>query len=39
VSDPARIKATLGWAPNYDDLDTIVGHALAWEAKLRVRNR
>lgn len=39
VSDPTRIKATLGWAPAYDDLDTIVFHALAWETKLRERNR
>ncbi len=39
VSDPARIKATLGWTPAYDDLDTIVAHALAWETKLRERNR
>ncbi|MEN6542692.1 UDP-glucose 4-epimerase GalE [Parvibaculum sp.] len=39
VSNPARLKATLGWAPNYDDLDTIVSHALAWEMKLRERNR
>ena len=34
VSDNARIKATLPWKPRYDDLDTIVGHALAWERKL-----
>ena len=23
-----------GWQPRYDDLDTIVAHALAWEARL-----
>jgi UDP-glucose 4-epimerase len=34
VSDNARIKATLPWQPRYDDLDTIVGHALAWERHL-----
>lgn len=34
VSDPARIRATLPWKPLYDDLDTIIGHALAWERKL-----
>ena len=34
VSDPAVIRATLPWQPRYDDLDTIVGHALAWERKL-----
>lgn len=39
VSDPARIKARLGWTPVHDDLDTIVGHALAWEKKLKERNR
>ncbi len=39
VSDPALIKATLGWTPAHDDLDTIVGHALGWEARLRERNR
>jgi len=39
VSNPARIKAALAWTPNYDNLDTIVSHALAWEEKLRERNR
>ena len=34
ISDNARIKATLPWVPQYDDLDTIVGHALQWERKL-----
>ena len=34
VSDPARIRAALPWTPQYDDLDTIVRHALAWERKL-----
>lgn len=39
--DPARIVATgarlrqeLGWIPRFDDLDTIVAHALAWETGL-----
>jgi len=42
--DPARIvaasdraRATLGWQPRFDDLDTIVGHALAWERELQRR--
>lgn len=39
VSDPSRIKAALGWTPAYDDLDAIVAHALAWEKKLKARNR
>ncbi len=34
VSDPARIRATLPWTPQHADLETIVGHALAWERKL-----
>jgi UDP-glucose 4-epimerase len=34
ISDNARIRATLAWQPRHDDLDTIVGHALAWERKL-----
>ena len=34
VSDNRRIKATVPWIPQYADLDTIVGHALAWERKL-----
>ena len=34
ISDNSRIKATLPWVPKYADLDTIVGHAMAWERKL-----
>lgn len=34
VADTARIRATLDWIPQYDDLDTIAAHALAWENKL-----
>jgi UDP-glucose 4-epimerase len=33
VARADRIKATLGWKPRFDDLETIVAHALAWEAK------
>jgi UDP-glucose 4-epimerase len=33
ASDRARMK--LGWQPQYDDLATIITHALAWEQKLR----
>jgi UDP-glucose 4-epimerase len=40
--DPARIvaasdraRATLGWKPQFDDLGTIIAHALAWEQRLR----
>jgi UDP-glucose 4-epimerase len=34
ISDNSRIKATLPWEPKYADLETIVGHALAWERRL-----
>ncbi len=34
ISDPARLKATLGWEPRYAQLDTIIADALAWERKL-----
>ena len=34
ISDNSRIMATLPWAPQHADLDTIVTHALAWERKL-----
>lgn len=36
ISDPSRLKQTLGWEPRNADLDTIIAHALAWERKLRV---
>ncbi len=29
-----RARALIGWQPTYDDLATIVKHALAWERKL-----
>jgi UDP-glucose 4-epimerase len=42
AGDPAQIvaaadraRATLGWRPRYDDLATVIAHALAWEQKLR----
>jgi UDP-glucose 4-epimerase len=34
VARAERISAVLGWKPNLADLDTIVGHALAWEKRL-----
>jgi len=38
VSDPTRIRKTLAWEPQFDDLETIVAHALQWERKLaRIR--
>jgi UDP-glucose 4-epimerase len=34
IADTSRIRSVLDWTPQYDDLDTIAAHALAWEAKL-----
>jgi UDP-glucose 4-epimerase len=34
ISDNRAIKARFGWEPRFDDLETIVRHALAWERKL-----
>ena len=37
VADVQAIKGILSWKPDYDDLHTIVRHALAWEKKLVAR--
>jgi UDP-glucose 4-epimerase len=37
VADSDRIRAVLGWQPQFDDLHTIVSHALAWERTLSTR--
>lgn len=34
VADPGRLKATVPWRPCFADLETIIGHALAWEQRL-----
>jgi UDP-glucose 4-epimerase len=34
VADVARIQSALDWRPLYDNLETIVSHALGWERKL-----
>ena len=34
VADTARLRALLNWTPQYDDLNVIAAHALAWEEKL-----
>ena len=39
VAASDRIRSALAWRPQFDDLQTIVGHALAWERKLGTRNR
>ncbi|WP_432768599.1 MAG: UDP-glucose 4-epimerase GalE [Sphingopyxis sp.] len=37
IADNGAIRAALGWQPRYNDLDTIVAHALAWERALAER--
>ena len=37
VAASEQVRARLGWQPRYDDLATIVGHALAWERALIAR--
>ena len=37
VADASRIHSVLDWRPQFDDLDTIVAHALAWEQLLGKR--
>ncbi len=37
VADTARIRRTLQWRPQFDDLAIIVRHALAWERELLKR--
>ncbi len=39
VSSNERAKSKLGWTARYDDLETIVRHALAWERKLPIQDR
>ncbi len=38
VASADKIRRVLGWQPKYDDLDTIVRHALAWERKLPAKS-
>jgi UDP-glucose 4-epimerase len=35
VARAERIRAELGWAPRFDDLEAIVSSSLAWERKLQ----
>jgi UDP-glucose 4-epimerase len=37
VADVSRIRSTLDWRPQFEDLDTLVSHALAWEQLLGKR--
>jgi UDP-glucose 4-epimerase len=39
VADTGLIRSTLDWKPQYDDLETIATHALAWERKLSRERR
>ncbi len=34
VANSDRARRLLGWTPQYDDLDTIIAHAIAWERQL-----
>ena len=34
VADISRLRSALDWKPQYEDLETIAAHALAWEDKL-----
>jgi UDP-glucose 4-epimerase len=38
VADSTRARTLLGWQPQHDDIDKIVGSALAWEAALARSN-
>ena len=38
VAASDKIRKELGWTPEHDDLDLIVGHALAWEKHLGRKN-
>jgi UDP-glucose 4-epimerase len=37
IAASERVRAALKWQPRFDDLQTIVAHALAWERKLATR--
>jgi UDP-glucose 4-epimerase len=39
VADVSRIRSTLDWTPQFEDLDTIVSHAIAWEQWLQAIRR
>lgn len=38
VASADRIRATLGWTPQHDDLEAIIAQALGWERALKTRN-
>jgi UDP-glucose 4-epimerase len=39
VAAAQRARQILNWRPSYDDLDVIVGHALAWEEHIAAAER
>jgi UDP-glucose 4-epimerase len=39
VANVDRIRATLHWRPQFQNLDTIAAHALAWEKQLAGRRK
>jgi UDP-glucose 4-epimerase len=39
VADAARARQEFDWRPGFDDLRTIIGHAVEWERRLSARNR
>jgi UDP-glucose 4-epimerase len=39
VAASNRIRSVLGWRPQFDDLATIVSHALAWERELMAQSK
>ena len=34
IAEADKIREVLGWQPRLDDIDVIVGSALAWERRL-----
>ncbi|WP_082735772.1 UDP-glucose 4-epimerase GalE [Polycladidibacter stylochi] len=38
IADNSQIQANLNWQPQFDDLKTIVSHALEWERSLQKKN-
>jgi UDP-glucose 4-epimerase len=39
VANVNRIRAMLPWRPQFQNLDTIVAHTLAWEKQLAARRK
>jgi UDP-glucose 4-epimerase len=37
IANSELLRSTLGWKPNYDDLDLIVDHAIRWERHVQKR--